>query len=110
MVHWCCIGNGEKSMGDKKVQKEKAGRKLPRSFKVNELPDAIVDQKFLGQIGAEIIVNRFRSGKEVFSICVVKEIKESGLVNVWDDTNQQWFSFTATDSPKIVKLYKKDLI
>lgn len=94
-------------MAEKKVQKpQNDSRKLPKSFKVAELPDAIVEQKFLGKVGTELIVNRFRSGKEVMSICVVREVQESGFINTWDETNQQWFGFTVTDSPKCVKLYK----
>lgn len=104
MVPLCYIGNGEKSMAEKKIQQ--TGRKLSKSFKVNTLPDAIVEQKFIAPIGSEIILNRFRSGKDVFSICIVKEIQASGLINVWDDTNQQWFAFTIADSPKVVKLFK----
>lgn len=104
MVPLRYIGDGEKNMTDKKDKN--VGRKLSRSFKTNQLPDAIVDQKFLGQIGTEIVVKRFRNGKEALSICVVKEIKESGFINTWDETLQQWFAFTVTEPPKMVKLYK----
>jgi len=82
------------------------GRKLSRSFKVNLLPDAIVEQKFVGQVGSELVVSRFRNGKETLSICVVKEIGESGFINTWDETLQQWFAFTVSGRPKLVKLYK----
>jgi len=87
-------------------KKELTGRKLSRSFKVNTLPDAIVDQKFLGKLGTELVVVRFRNGKDALSICVVKEIQESGLINTWDETLQQWFAFTVVEPPKLVKLYK----
>lgn len=87
-------------------KKEQTGRKLSRSFKVNTLPDAIVDQKFLGKLGSELIVSRFRNGKQGYSICTVKEVNESGFINTWDETLQQWFAFTISDSPKLVKLFK----
>lgn len=91
-------------MVDKKDKN--SGRKLSRSFKANQLPDAIVEQKFLGQVGTELVVNRFRNGKETLSICVVKEVQDSGFINTWDETLQQWFAFTIADAPKLVKLYK----
>jgi len=87
-------------------KKELTGRKLSRSFKVNTLPDAIVDQKFLGKLGTELVVSRLRNGKQGYSICTVKEINESGFINTWDETLQQWFAFTIADSPKLVKLFK----
>jgi len=86
-----------------------AGRKLSRSFKVNLLPDAIVEQKFVGQVGSELVVGRFRNGKETLSICVVKEIKEPGFINTWDETLQQWFAFTISERPALVKLYNNSV-
>ena len=89
----------------KKNKKEFNDKKLPRSFKAHSLPDAIVEQKFLGKIGSEIVVGRFRNGKETLSICLVKEIEESGFINTWDETSQQWYAFTIEGAPKLVKLY-----
>lgn len=43
----------------KQNKKEFNDKKLPRSFKAHSLPDAIVEQKFLGKIGSEIVVGRF---------------------------------------------------
>lgn len=79
-------------------------KKLKRGFKPDLLQDAIVDGKFIGQINSEIIVGRFRNGKNTFSICTVKQLDDSGLIHTFDETLQQWFSFSIIDSPKIVKL------
>jgi len=102
---WRYIGNGEKNMVDKK-KKDYDGRKLSRAFKTASLPDAIVDGKFIGKVGTEIVVNRFRNGKESFHICTIKQIEESGLLHTWDETIQQWFVFPINEAPKLVKLYK----
>lgn len=80
-------------------------KKLKRGFKVNELPDAIVDQKFVGQVGDEIVVERFRNGKNTFSVCTVKQVDEAGLIHTWDETLQQWFVFPSSQSPKTTKLF-----
>jgi hypothetical protein len=90
----------------KKVEKADT-KKLKRGFKTDSLPDAIVDGKFVGEIGHEIVVSRFRNGKDTLSICTVKQVDEKGLVHTWDETLQQWFVFPVTESPKVTKLFSK---
>jgi hypothetical protein len=90
----------------KKVEKDDT-KKLKRGFKTDSLPDAIVDGKFVGEIGHEIVVSRFRNGKDTLSICTVKQVDEKGLVHTWDETLQQWFVFPVTESPKVTKLFSK---
>ena len=91
----------------KKKSTEKIdNKKVGRNFKPDSLPDAIVEGKFTGQVGSEIVVSRFRNGKNTFSVCTVKQLDESGLVHTFDETLQQWFVFSLTDHPKIIKLLK----
>lgn len=113
MEHWFFIGIGGKNMAierklfsvkEKKVNVKANTKKVKRGFNPDLLQDAIVDGKFVGQINSEIIVDRFRNGKNTFSICTVKQLDDSGLIHTFDETLQQWFSFSVTDSPKIVKL------
>jgi hypothetical protein len=87
-------------------KKEKVGRKLSRGLKVSNLSDAVVNREFLGKVDSELVVGRFRNGKEAYSICVVKEIGDGGFINTFDETLQQWFAFTIDDRPKLVKLLK----
>jgi hypothetical protein len=91
----------------KKEDKDVNTKKLKRNFKVDTLADAIVDGKFVGEIGHEIVVSRFRNGKDTLSICTVKQVDEKGLVHTWDETLQQWFVFPVTESPKVTKLFSK---
>jgi len=112
---WCYIGSGEKNMtverkqftvkATKKKEDNANTKKLKRGFKVESLVDAIVDGAFVGKIGGEIIVSRFRNGKDTLSICTVKEIDEKGLIHTWDETLQQWFVFPVKEAPKVTKLY-----
>lgn len=98
----------ERKQFAQKVEKKKLdkvdSKKVKRGFKPESLPDAIVDGKFLATVGSEIIVERFRNGKNAYHVCTVKEIAEDGLIRTWDETIHQFFDFTATDRPKIVKL------
>lgn len=93
-----------------KVKKEKTEKvdvkKVKRSFKADSLPDAVVDGKFVGTVGTEIIVSRLRHGKEALHVCTVKQIEESGLLHTWDETIHQWFVFPITEGPKVFKIAK----
>jgi hypothetical protein len=85
-------------------QKNVNVKKVKRGFKPDALQDAIVDEKFIGTVGTELIVNRYRNGREAFHICTVKQVDESGLIHTWDETIHQWCVFSVKDRPKIVKL------
>lgn len=112
---WSYIGSGEKSMAierkqivakpEKKSQEKIDTKKLKRGFKVDSLTDAIIEGKFIGKIGQEIVVERFRNGKKSFSICTVKQVDEKGLIHTWDETLQQWFVFPENQAPSITKLF-----
>lgn len=113
--HLCYIGTGERNMAierkqfiakpEKKKSEKADTKKLKRGFKPDSLPDAVVDGKFVGKVGSEIVVNRFRNGKESFHICTIKQIEENGLLHTWDETVQQWFVFPVSDAPKVTKLF-----
>ena len=90
---------------EKKKSEKVDTKKLKRGFKPDGLPDAIVEGKFVGNVGSEIVVSRFRNGKNTFSVCTVKQIDESGLIHTWDETLQQWFVFPASEAPKTTKLF-----
>lgn len=93
---------------EKKKTEEVNTKKVKRGFKHDALADAIIDGKFAGAIGSEILVNRFRNGKESLHICTVKEIDNNGLLHAWDETLQQWFVFPVTQPPKVMKLYTSE--
>ena len=91
---------------EKKKNNDQSGhRKLRRGFKVETLPDAIVDGKCIAPLESELVVERFRNGKNMLCICTVKQLDESGLIHTWDETLQQWFVFPASEAPKTTKLF-----
>lgn len=101
----------ERKQFAQKVEKKKVdkvdSKKVKRGFKPESLPDAIVEGKFIAQIGNEIIVDRFRNGKQAYHVCTVKQLDENGLIHTWDETIHQWFVFSVTEAPKVTKLLTK---
>jgi len=83
-------------------------KSTPRKKKIKHefLPDAIVEGKFLGQIGTELVISRFRNGRDTLSVCIVKQLEDTGLVHSFDETLQQWFTFSVKEPPKVIKLLK----
>jgi len=79
-------------------------KKVKKSLKIDALPDAIVDGKFVGQIGTELITLRYRDGKEKSALVTVKQIDTDGLVHSWDETLHQWFLFSLKEPPKVLKI------
>ncbi len=91
------------------IEKCKATIK-PRAKKVKPdfLPDALIEGNFAGQVGSKLVVSRLRSGKNTFSVCVVKQLEEdSGLIHTYDETIEQWFTFSTREPPDVVKLLTK---
>lgn len=81
-------------------------RKVPRGLKHAQLPDAVVDGKFMGNVGTELIATRRKDGKEKLVILTVKKINDDGLVESWDETIQQWFNFNLKETlPSVLKIY-----
>lgn len=81
------------------------GKKLKKSFNFAQLPDAIVDGRFICEIGSKVIVERSKSGKNFLSICTIYEISEKGYVSTFDETIEQYFTFSLEQPPKVLKVY-----
>lgn len=93
-----------KEKTEKKSVEKQLLKKVKRGFNPEKLQDAIVENKLVVSIESEIVVNRFRNGKESYHVCTIKRIDESGLIHTWDETIQQWFTFSINDHPKTVKI------
>lgn len=73
---------------------------------VKALPEAIVDGKFVANVGEDIIVVRRVAGKTQKSVCIVKEVSVD-YVSTWDDTMNRWFAFNPADVEKHDIVVKK---
>jgi hypothetical protein len=68
----------------------------PKKQDFASMADAIVDGKFVGTVGGEIVVERLHNGRKQKMICTVKEIN-GDKVDTWDETLHRWFNFTPKD-------------
>jgi hypothetical protein len=81
------------------------GKKLKKNFNFAQLPDAIVDGKFICETGSKVIVERSKNGKNFLSICTIYEISDKGYVSTFDETIEQYFTFSLEQPPKVLKIY-----
>lgn len=90
------------------VQKEKPEkliegppvRKVPRSVKVDQLPDAIVDGKWTCNPEDEVVVMVKRGGRVAPVRHTFKKMTDD-LVELWDEEQHRWFSFKVPDAVKV---------
>jgi len=72
-------------------------------FKIDGLPDAIVDGNLIVPVGDRILVSQEIEGKKILCVYLIKSLREDGLVSAWDETTVRWRSFKLTD-PIIAKI------
>jgi hypothetical protein len=86
--------------------KEFENRKLKKNFDHSKLSEAFANGELTCPVGTELILSRYRNGKDVLTIGTVKSVQDNGLVHVWDECVQQWFIFSKQEPPKVAKIYK----
>lgn len=79
-------------------------KKVKKGFNHEALNPAIVDGKFVANIEAELIVSRFRDGKNALHLCTVKSVNDDGLISLWDETLYQWYQVSVTAPPAVFKI------
>jgi hypothetical protein len=81
---------------------------VKKSFKLKidlqKLRDAIIDGKLCAKEGDKLVTERFRNGKNVIAVCEIRQIGIDGVIQTWDSTVEQWYSFSLHNPPSIVKL------
>jgi len=79
-------------------QSEKTEKRAPRKKKVkvdlSTLPDAIVDGKFVVPPQGRVFFERTLGGKTKVHEGTVMKINENGIVDLFDDTVEQFYSFS----------------
>ena len=79
-------------------QPEKTEKRAPRQKKVkvdlSKLPDAIVDGKFVVPVKGKVFFERTLSGTTKVHEGTVVKINENGVVDLFDDTVEQFYSFS----------------
>lgn len=95
----------------KKETQEYLGPKsltISRSAKIDDLPDAIVDDKFVCQEGDRLILRKDYLDDVTMSHCTVMKIhEEKGLAELYDETKQQWIAVEIVDSERFTLKMRK---
>lgn len=87
-------------------EKEKAvlpagpkSRKVSRSVKVDQLPDAIVDGAWTANPGDEVVI-ALRRGARTANVLHTYKKTTGDLIELWDEEQHRWFCFTLADALK----------
>lgn len=88
----------------KKESFKKTVQKVKSGLSVNSLPNAIVDGVLVAQLKAEIIIEIFRNGKTILTVCVLEKIDSDGCLHLWNKTTEQWNLISINNPPNVFKL------
>lgn len=77
------------------------GLKVPKSIKINKLPDAILDGKIRFNIGDNLIFRRdYLPAPTTSYVTVTSFNSKTGLIELFDDTKQQQTAVEISDASK----------
>lgn len=81
-------------------------KKVKRGFDISKLPDLVIEGKLTAPVGSEVIMQRFRNGKNTLHTGYVHNFNEStGNIDIWDETVNQYYAYCVhTVSLPIVKV------
>jgi len=69
------------------------------------LQDAVVDGKLLAVVGDKVYFERIApKGKMAVHEGIVKSVTDKGLVEIWDETIEQFYCFSLHQTIPVVKL------
>lgn len=86
-------------------------RRPPRpKVKMATLQDAVVDGKLLANVGDKVYFERIApKGKMAVHEGIVKSVNEKGLVEIWDETVEQFYCFSLHQTIPIIKLDRRHM-
>jgi len=81
-------------------------RRTPRpKVKMDMLHDAVADGKLLATVGDKVYFERIApKGKIAVHEGIVKSVDEKGLVEIWDETIEQFYCFSLHQTIPVIKL------
>lgn len=91
------------------VEEKKKTERRPRRPKVdlNLLSDAVQDGKLLVPVGGRVYFERIApKGKMVIHTGTIRDVSEKGIVEIWDENADQFYSFSLLQKIPVVKFDK----
>ncbi len=92
-----------------KIQQEieEKPRKRQKKVKVdmNSLSDAAIQGKLLAEIGSKVFFERIApKGKKVIHEGTIRSVDDKGMVEIWDETVEQFYAFSLNQKIPVVKM------
>lgn len=73
--------------------------------KMDQLRDVVVDGKLIAQVGDKVYFERIApKGKMAIHEGVIKSVNDKGIVEIWDETVEQFYSFSLHQPAPVVKM------
>lgn len=79
-------------------------RKPPKVKDFYALEDVIVDGIFNAKVEDRVLLKRDHRADKAYSLCIVNRISDDGVVELWDETMQQYFLFDILQPPVLKHL------
>jgi hypothetical protein len=92
-----------------KIQQEAEEKPRKRQKKVkvdmNSLPDAAIQGKLLAAVGSKVFFERIAAkGKKVVHEGFIRSVDEKGMVEIWDETIEQFYAFSLNQKLPVIKM------
>lgn len=88
-----------------KIDVEKPKRVKRTKVKLEELPDAVVDGKMIVPPGGKVFFERrLSTGRIAVHEGIIREITANGIVQIWDESVEQFYAFSLFQQLPIIKV------
>lgn len=91
----------------KKILSSDAGKPRKKSkpkIKMASLSDAILDGKMIVPVGGKVYFERLvSSGRIEIHEGIIRDITDNGLVEIWDETIEQFYAFSLKQNLPVIK-------
>lgn len=104
LYHSCMVKRASQTAKPEKVQTFRRRMTRPK-VKMEQLRDVVVDGKLMAQVGDKVYFERIAPrGKMTLHEGIIKGVTEKGLVEIWDETVEQFYSFSLHQSIPVIKM------
>ena len=98
------------AMVKRRVQKTAPEEPKVRTYKpkikvdLSKLPDAVVEGRMTVPVGGRVVFERIApKGRKSIHEGIVKSVNDAGVVEIWDETAEQFYAFSLKQDIPVVK-------
>jgi hypothetical protein len=72
---------------------------------MSKLSDAVIQGKLLAEVGSKVFFERIApKGKKVIHEGIIRSVDDKGMVEIWDETIEQFYAFSLNQQIPVVKI------